>query len=334
MTERRKRPTMNDVARHAGVALRTVSRVVNGDPTVGADFAYRVHAAVTALGYVPDERARQLRGGSSGLIGVAVRNLAAGHPVLSSLDAAAREHGYTILATATADEEDREREVVQSMCRHHLDGIVLEPVGDNHQYLTRELDAGTPIVAFDRPAGGITADTVISDNAAGIGTAFGHLTSHGHRRIAYIGDAERIFTGRERAAAFRACMAAGGEPITGRVHPGPVEPARIAAALDEVLRGPRPATALITGNASTTLEVLRHLGPDAGTLAIVGFDDFPLADLLRPGVTVVAQDSDTIGRTAIDLLRLRAADHGRPVQTVTVDVRLIPRGSGERPPPD
>ncbi|MEV0569517.1 substrate-binding domain-containing protein [Dactylosporangium sp. NPDC050588] len=129
---------------------------------------------------------------------------------------------------------------------------------------------------------GVTADTVIYDNAAGIGTAFGHLTSHGHRRIAYIGDAERIFTGRD----------------------------------------------------STTLEVLRHLGPDAGTLAIVGFDDFPLADLLRPGVTVVAQDSDTIGRTAIDLLRLRAADHGRPVQTVTVDVRLIPRGSGERPPPD
>ncbi|GGM48490.1 LacI family DNA-binding transcriptional regulator [Dactylosporangium sucinum] len=329
---RRKRPTMNDVAQHAGVALRTVSRVVNEDPTVGAEFVNRVRAAISVLGYTPDERARQLRGGRSGLIGAAVRNLSAGHPVLGSLDAAARAHGFTVHATATADEVDREREVVISMCGRHLDGIVLEPVGDNHQYLGPELDAGTPIVAFDRPAGGITVDTVVSDNAAGIGTAFRHLRAHGHRRIAYIGDQERIFTGHERAAAFRACMAATGDPVAGLTHPGAVEPARIAAALDAVLHGPDPATALITGNASTTFEVLRRLGPAAATLAIVGFDDFPLADLLRPALTVIAQDSETIGRTAIDLLRHRAADHARPVQTVTVGVELVVRGSGERSP--
>ncbi|GAA2616657.1 LacI family DNA-binding transcriptional regulator [Dactylosporangium fulvum] len=331
---RRKRPTMIDVAQHAGVALRTVSRVVNNDPTVGAEFVNRVRTAIAALGYTPDERARQLRGRRSGLIGAAVRNLPAGHPVLSSLDAAAREHGFTVLAMATADEEDREREVVTSMFGRHLDGIVLEPVGENHQYLSRELDAGVPIVAFDRPAGGITVDTVISDNAAGIGTAFRHLRTHGHRRIAYIGDAERIFTGRERAAAFRACVAASGESITGLVHPGLIEPARIAAALETALLGPSPATALITGNASATIEVLRHLGSTAAKPAIVGFDDFPLANLLHPGLTVIAQDSDTIGRTAIDLLQHRIDDHTRPVQTVTIGVGLVVRGSGERPPPD
>ncbi|MET7422594.1 LacI family DNA-binding transcriptional regulator [Dactylosporangium sp. NPDC005555] len=329
---RRKRPTMIDVAEHAGVALRTVSRVVNNDPTVGTTFANRVQAAITALGYTPDERARHLRGGRSGLVGAAVRNLSAGHPVLGALDVVARGHGLTVLATATADEEDREREVVLSMCGRHLDGIVLEPVGDNHHYLSPELDAGTPVVAFDRPAGGIMVDTVVSDNAAGIGTAFRHLRGHGHRRIAYLGDEERIFTGHERAAAFRACMAASGEPVTGLVHPGVVTPGRIAAALDAILHGPDPATALITGNAATTQEVLRHLGAAAATLAIVGFDDFTLADLLRPALTVVAQDSDTIGRTAIELLRQRMTDHTRPVQTVTVGVRLVVRGSGERPP--
>ncbi|MEV4509931.1 LacI family DNA-binding transcriptional regulator [Dactylosporangium sp. NPDC049525] len=334
VTARRKRPTMIDVAQHAGVALRTVSRVVNNDPTVGTTFANRVQAAITALGYTPDERARQLRGGRSGLIGAAVRNLSAGHPVLGALDTTARGHGLTVLATATADEEDREREVVLSMCGRHLDGIVLEPVGDTHQYLSPEIEAGTPIVAFDRPAGGIMVDTVVSDNAAGIGTAFRHLRGHGHHRIAYIGDEERIFTGHERAAAFRACVAASGEPVTGLVHPGVVAPGRIAAALDAALRGPGAATALITGNASTTLEVLRHLGPAASSLAIVGFDDFALADLLRPAITVIAQDSDTIGRTAIDLLRHRMADHTRPVQTVTIGVELIVRGSGERPPDD
>lgn len=329
---RRKRPTMLDVAREAGVALRTVSRVVNDDPTVGPELATRIRTAITALDYAPDERAQQLRRGTSGIIGAAVRNLADAHPVLSAVDQTARENRMTVLAMSTEDEEQREREAVMSMCRRRVDGIILEPISADHHYLASEIASGMPVVAVDRPTGGVAADAVLSDNAAGIGMAFRHLVLHGHHRIAYIGDQERIFTGRERAAAFRACTAANGGPIDGMVHPGVVEPARIAAALATALSGRTPATALITGNASTTVEVLRQLGATASTLAIVGFDDFLLADLLRPGLTVIAQDSATIGRTAIELLLARAADPARPVQTVTVPVELIARGSGELPP--
>ncbi|MBV1852829.1 LacI family DNA-binding transcriptional regulator [Catellatospora tritici] len=322
---------MRDVAREAGVALRTVSRVVNDDPTVGGELAARVRTAIAALEYEPDEHARQLRRGTSGLIGAAMRNFVDAHPVLSAVDATARDNRMTVLAMSTEDEEEREREAVMSMCRRRVDGIIIEPIGTNHQYLAAEMASGLPVVAVDRPCGGIAADTVISDNAAGIGMAFRHLVLHGHRRIAYLGDAERIFTGRERAAAFRACMAANGEPIEGLVHPGQIDTARVAASLAAV-RAAR-ATALITGNAQATVEVLRQLGPDAGSLALIGFDDFPLADLLRPGLTVIAQDSATIGRTAIGMLLARMADPDRPVQTVTVPVELIVRGSGELPPP-
>jgi LacI family transcriptional regulator len=115
------------------------------------------------------------------------------------------------------------------------------------------------------------------------------------------------------------------------VHPGPIEPARIASALTSLASSDDPATAIITGNASTTIAVIRLLGADFGTTALVGFDDFPLADLLRPGLTVVAQGEAEIGRTTIDLLRTRLADPPRPIQTVTVPTRLIPRGSGELP---
>jgi LacI family transcriptional regulator len=80
------------------------------------------------------------------------------------------------------------------------------------------------------------------------------------------------------------------------------------------------------------VEVLRQIGANATRLAMVGFDDFALADLLRPGVTVIAQDSATIGRTAVELLLARSADPTRPVRTVTVPVSLIPRGSGELAP--
>ncbi|GIG62500.1 LacI family transcriptional regulator [Longispora fulva] len=324
---------MLDVAREAGVALRTVSRVVNDDPTVGAELALRIRAAIAKLDYAPDERAQQLRRGTSGVIGVAVRSLDGPNPVLSAVNRAAREHRMTILAMSTDDEENSERDAVMSMCRRRVDGIIMEPIMGSHQYLASEIESGMPVIAIDRPVQGVETDAVLSDNAAGIGMAFRHLVQHGHQRIAYIGHEERVFTGRERAAAFRACTAANGGPVEGMVHPGAIEAARIAAALATAFDGDRPATALITGNEGATVEVLRQLGPAAGTVAIVGFDDFPLADILRPGLTVIAQDTATIGRTAFDLLLARTADLARQVRTVTVPVELVVRGSGELPPP-
>jgi LacI family transcriptional regulator len=104
--------------------------------------------------------------------------------------------------------------------------------------------------------------------------------------------------------------------------------------LDTALRGADPATALVTGNMDTTLAVLRTLGPQAAAqLAIVGFDEVPLADLLQPPLTVVAQDTASIGHTAVELLRARIADPSRPVQTVVLPVALTVRGSGEVPAP-
>src|ERR1700754_3766748 len=154
---RRKRPTMRDVAREAGVALRTVSRVVNDDPTVGAHLVSRVRAAISALDYAPDERAQQLRRGTSGSIGAAVRNLADAHPVLSSVDQAARAAGLAVLAMSTEDDESRERDAVLSMCRRRVDGIVIEPIGMTHDYLSAEVAGGMPLVAVDRPCGGLEA---------------------------------------------------------------------------------------------------------------------------------------------------------------------------------
>jgi LacI family transcriptional regulator len=320
---------MVDVAREAGVALRTVSRYVNGDSTVGPSLADRVREAIDRLGFQPDERARQLRSGRTGTIGAAVRNISDAHPVLRAVDEAARAAGLTVVAMSTEDDESREREAVMSMFGRRMDGIIIEPIADNHQYLQPEIDSGLPVVAFDRPATGVDVDTVLTDNRGGIRLAFEHLVKHGHRRIAYIGDAERIYTGNERATAFRQCARQAGLPVAGLVHPGPIEPARIAAALASIRDHRDPASAIVTGNVATTVAVIRALGDDFGTTALVGFDDFPLADLLRPGLTVVAQGDVEIGRTTVDLFRGRLADRTRPVQTVTIPTTLIVRGSGE-----
>ncbi|QMU73820.1 LacI family transcriptional regulator [Streptacidiphilus sp. P02-A3a] len=321
---------MIDVAKEAGVALRTVSRVVNDDATVGEELARRVREAIARLDYQPDERARQLRSGRTGTIGAAVRNIAITHPVLREVEIAARAARLNVVAMSTDDDADRELEAVMSMCRRRMDGIIIEPIAEDHGYLQAEIDSGLAVVAFDRPAAGISVDTVLTDNRGGIVSAFEHLVRQGHRRIGYIGDDERIHTGRERATAFRDCLRGIGEPLDGLVHPGPIEPARIAAALG-LLRA-RGVTAVVTGNALTTVEVVRQFGPDFGGTALVGFDDFPLSDLLRPGLTVVAQGDREIGRTAIELFRSRVADRARPVRTVTVPTTLIVRGSGEVQP--
>ncbi|MGW1211908.1 LacI family DNA-binding transcriptional regulator [Streptomyces sp. NPDC002499] len=327
---RPRRPTMVDVARAAGVALRTVSRVVNNDPTVGPEYVTKVEAAIAALNYRPDDRARQLRTGVTGTIGAAVRRIAEVNPELAAIERTARDAGLTLFAASTDFDETREHDILISMCRQRLDGIIVEPFGENHAYLQPELDAGVPLVAMDRPMSGVSVDCVMSDNASGIGMAFHHLHQHGHRRIGYVGDSERVFSGRERAAAFRAALRAHGEAVEGLVHPGEITPERVAAALDTALHGPDPATALVTGNMDTTLAVLRHLGPkEASRLALVGFDEVPLADLLQPALTVVAQQTAEIGRTAVELLRARIADPGRPVQSVIVPVTLTVRGSGE-----
>jgi LacI family transcriptional regulator len=329
---RSKRPTMVDVAREAGVGLRTVSRVVNNDPTVGPANLAKVQAAIAALNFRPDERARQLRTGVTGTIGAAVRRIAELNPALAAIEQTARAAGLTLLASSTDFDGARERDILVSMCRQRLDGIIVEPFGENHAYLEPEMEAGMPVVSMDRPVSGVWADCVMSDNAAGIGTAFHHLHQHGHRRIAYIGDSERVFSGRERAAAFRAALVAHGQPVAGLVHPGEITAERVAAALDTALTGPDPATALVTGNMDTTLAVLRSLGPEAASrLAIVAFDEVPLADLLTPALTVVAQDTAQIGRIAVELLRARMADPSQPVQTVIVPVILKERGSGEVP---
>ncbi|MFJ1709773.1 LacI family DNA-binding transcriptional regulator [Kitasatospora sp. NPDC088346] len=321
---------MVDVAREAGVALRTVSRVVNNDPTVGPEYVAKVEAAIAALNYRPDERARQLRTGVAGTIGAAVRRIAEVNPELAAIERTVRALGLTLLAASTDFDEARERDTLLSMCRQRLDGIIVEPFGENHGYLQPELEAGMPLVAMDRPMSGISVDCVMSDNASGIGMAFHHLYQHGHRRIAYIGDSERVFSGRERAAAFRAAMGAHGQPVEGLVHPGEITAERVAAALDTALHGADPATALVTGNMDTTLAVLRRLGSQAASrLAIVGFDEVPHADLLQPALTVVAQQTTKIGQTAVELLRARIADPARQVQTVIVPVALKVRGSGE-----
>jgi len=327
---------MKDVAARAGVGLKTVSRVVNEEPGVTPDTIARVQAAIDALGFRRNDSARLLRTRRTASIGLVLEDVA--DPFYAALSRAvedvARAHGALLFTGSSAEDPRREQELVLAFCARRVDGLIVVPAGDDHRYLSPEIDAGVATVFVDRPAGQLDADVVLTDNAGGTREGVAHLIAHGHRRIGFIGDQSGIHTADERLRGYREAMAAAGLPVRPDWYAmGPTTPDRVQAALDAMLSGPEPVTALFAGNNRVTVTAVRVLSGRKDPVALVGFDDFELADLLDPPVTVVAQDAPGMGRSAAHLL-FRRLDGMAPAEPSRLElpIRLIARGSGEIPP--
>ncbi|MEU5261248.1 LacI family DNA-binding transcriptional regulator [Amycolatopsis sp. NPDC021455] len=327
---------MSDVARLAGVSIKTVSRVVNDEPAVHPDTAERVMAAIEQLGFRRNLGARNLRRGSTtGTIGLIVEDV--GNPFYSELNRAveriATSFGRQVLTGSSEENSDRERELVLEFCARRVDGILVVPAGLQHGYLVPEMRAGTPVVFIDRPAGDIVADTVLVDNLGGTIEAVTHLAAHGHRRIAFLGDSPDIFTAAERLRGFReGCVRNGISYDESLVSMGTPTAESIGHAVKRLLHGPDPATAVIAGNNRIAVHLLRSLAHAERRPAVVGFDDFELADLLNPPVTVVAHDVSALGHAAAELLFARVQGDQSPPRKVVLPVHLVARGSGEAAP--
>ncbi|MFD7967858.1 LacI family DNA-binding transcriptional regulator [Streptomyces clavifer] len=327
------RPTMKDVAARAGVGLKTVSRVVNSEPGVTADTERRVQEAIEALGFRRNDSARVLRKGRTASIGLVLEDLADPFygPLSRAVEEVARAHGALLINGSSAEDPDREQELVLALCARRVDGLIVIPAGDDHRYLEPEIKAGIATVFVDRPAGRVEADMVLSDSFGGAREGVAHLVAHGHRRIGFIGDQPRIHTAKERLRGYHEALTDAGITVEDSwVSLGSTDPARVRAAAETMLTGPDPVTALFAGNNRVTVTVVRVLAECDRRIALVGFDDIELADLL--GITVISQDAAAVGRTAAEHLfrRLDGADHA-PAR-VELPTRLIPRGSGELPP--
>ncbi|WP_216217231.1 LacI family DNA-binding transcriptional regulator [Amycolatopsis aidingensis] len=325
---------MSDVARLAGVSIKTVSRVVNDEPAVHPDTAERVIAAIEQLGFRRNLGARNLRRGSTtGTVGLIVEDV--GNPFYSELNRAvertAAAFGRQVLTGSSDENRDRERELALEFCSRRVDGMLIVPAGMQHGYLVPEMRAGTPVVFIDRPAGDIVADTVLVDNLGGTVEAVTHLASFGHRRIAFLADSPNIFTASERLRGFREGCARAGIPFDERlvIMRTPTEQ-NVGEAVHRLLEGPDAATAVVAGNNRATVHLLRALAHTGGPRpAVVGFDDFELADLLDPPVTVIAHDVSALGESAAELLFARLQGDQSTPRKVVLPVRLVARGSGE-----
>jgi LacI family transcriptional regulator len=322
---------MVDVARAAGVSLKTVSRVVNDEAGVGPQTSARVVRAIATLGYRPNDIARSLRrrqrARTIGLVIEDVRN-----PFYSTIARAveevAREQRYMVIVGSSDENAVAERKLVGTLMERRVSGLLLVPAGRDHRYLEVELSLGMPVVFLDRPAGNVEADTILIDNIGGARAATEHLLAQGHRRIGVVGDPPTISTIAERVAGFQQAYARSGLSLDeSLIRVGARDVLEAEAAVRELLALADPPTAIFATNNRACVGALRALRQDGDRAALVGFDDFELADLLS--VTVIRHQPREMGRRAVELLFARLAGDERPPQRIVLPTELVVRGSGE-----
>jgi LacI family transcriptional regulator len=330
------RPTIREVAALSGTSIKTVSRVMNGVTTVDPALAKAVTQAARKLNYRPNMTAGNLRrvGGRTNTIGLLLKDIS--NPFSSSLHRAledlARSEGFDVIAGSMDEMPERESELINTFISRRVDGLIIVPTTSDHKYLEKERKSGMQFVFVDRPANNFVADTVVATNKKSAQLATEHLISHGHTRIAYMGDSQDIYTAAERFAGYKAALAKAKIKLDQSIiHHGVQNKNEIDAFTTSILSGTNRPTAIFSSQNYVTIEAIRALTKRnlSKKVAHVGFDDLPFADLVEPGITLVTQDIQKMAEVAAHLLFERIKGKTSKAELHQVDTIFTQRGSGE-----
>ncbi|MEN5270314.1 LacI family DNA-binding transcriptional regulator [Stenotrophomonas sepilia] len=320
--------SINDVARVAGVSKSTVSRVLGGGP-VSEAVRGRVESAIRQTGYHPNLQARRLRARHTGIIGLIVADIR--NPFFTALIRAVEEVAYRegLRVTLCNTDEDPEREALylQLMHEERISGLIFAPTRTTVGRLDR-LTLDYPTVLVDRAAPGGSIDSVVLDNAAAMAGLVEHLAERGYCRIGGLFGSTSTTAAERRDGYIAAMRRHGLEPDYREVEP--TAEAAIATAGQWLAMPSRP-DALVTSNSLLmmgALKAARSAGlaiPDA--LALAGFDNERWTELVEPGITVVEQPVEEMGRAAMSLLLERLRMPELPVRRLVMTGRCVVRGS-------
>jgi LacI family transcriptional regulator, galactose operon repressor len=302
--------TIRDVAQHVGVSPMTVSRVINDSALVSPDTRRRVEQAISELGYVPSRLARGLSAKRTGTLAVIVPDVA--NPfftlIVRGAEDVARRAGYRVILCDTRADLGVEREVIEEMIAHRVEGILIAPVSDrSREHLRRLGKFAVPFVLVDRTVPDISADAVLGDSAEGAQRLVEHLLSLGHRRIGLIVETDEVSTARDRRCGYEAALAAAGLPADpALIVEATVDPSGGFEGMQRLLELDDGPTAVFTVNnlvALGAIEAVRAAElevPD--DVALVCFDDIEYASRLYPFLTVMEQPAETFGTLGTQLL--------------------------------
>jgi LacI family transcriptional regulator len=324
-------PTLVDVAREAGVSVKTASRVLNRSKNVSQEKADKIRSVMERLGYRPNELARGLKAKRSAAIGMIVPNLA--DPFFANavhaVQEVARMNGYVLILAGSGGEVDMERSEIEGLVRRQIDGLVVAPVDSQTDTFSDIIPAGVHAVTFDQVLRNADLDSVTVTNRKSAREATEHMAGHGLKRIVAIGARPYLYTCRERIAGYRAGMKKA--DLKPRVCVVEHESSLVAEWLAEEVFRVQNADAIFSLNwvcTMLTLRALRQLGKRAGRdIAMFSFDDFELADILTPGLSVVQQPTEMLGREAAKLLFERLRGHRGKSRAVVLPTKMIIRQS-------
>ncbi len=327
------RARMRDVAELAGVGTMTVSRVLSGSVPVSERTRERVERAIKELNYRPNEVARSLREARTRSIGIIVPNFddvffsTCAHEV----SVVAKEHSYSFMITTS--EEDPETEFAEAtlMLGRHVEGMIIIPAAAGKSRLDGPDFKSLPIVALDRPLHGTQFSSVVVENKRGAELAVKHLIEHNHRKILLLALTDQHFTLNARRDGYVQAMKRAG------LTPEVFAKCNSQAATLEVLHTMKQAGTLPTAIFVSNYLVMRYVLHALNTLnlsiprdiAIAGFDDFEMADIFDPALTVVRQPLHDMGRAAAEMLFEQLGEGGPPAQSKrrVMPVELVIRRS-------
>ncbi|MGX1312261.1 LacI family transcriptional regulator [Streptomyces calvus] len=330
--------SIKDVAAEAGLSVATVSRALNGHPSVSPAARRRVLAAVEALGYRPNAVARSLRTDQTRTLGLVISDVMNPYftELARSVEEEARALGYSVIIGNADERPELQDHHVTTLLDRRIDGLLLSPTDGGSPRMLDAAPAGTPMVFVDRWIPGVDVPVVRSDGQTAVRDLVAHLYRLGHRRLAIIAGPAATTTGRERVDAFRAALRAHGlELPDAYIGQGDFQAdsgRRVTEGFLDLAEPPEVVFAADNLMALGALDALRARGlrvPD--DIALAAFDDIPWFVHTDPPVTAIAQPTGALGRAAVRALVDRI--EGRPGESVTLPARLVVRRSCGEPAP-
>ncbi|MGO4591233.1 LacI family DNA-binding transcriptional regulator [Paenarthrobacter sp. 2TAF44] len=329
------RATVKDVARRAGVSPKTVSNVMNGIVPVSAPTRLRVEQAMQELDYVPNLSARGLRNGRSGVIALALPDLATpfSAEIAQSIVEVAHEQGWSVQIEETGSDPQREQELMTRARSNLIDGLILNPVVLDESAV--KVGVALPPVVLLGEVTQELADRVYVDSFAAARDMTLALAKYGRRRIAVLGinKTRQSATSIQRRQGYEAALQILGIPLDESllISCSPWTPGAAAESLTRYLDSKPLPEALFCFTDSLAIGALNTLWkrgvrvPD--DVAVAGFDDVMDGRYAVPSLTTVSFDKRTIATEALRLLTERMADRGHGQRVVTVDYTILERDS-------
>lgn len=331
----KKKVTIKDVAKEAGVALGTISHFLNESAPVSGETANRIQEAINRLGYRVNLGARGLRSNRTNSVGLVLPNIS--NPFYAelarSIEHALWQKGFQTLLCDAWYDPSREQKHLEMLADRRVDGILIIYTDEHHLPLGVIDQISVPVVFVDRAVR--DRHSVTSDNWLGGVLAARHLIELGHKRIGLLAGESTITNSHQRIEGFLGELSKNGINLTDKnIVYGPIA-LELGAQVEQLMRQKSPPTAVFATNDIVAIGAWRKLLEMGyqipSDVSLIGFDNIEIGRLVMPALSTIAQDKNTLGQEAASLLLRVMQAEVVPVTTITVAPNLVMRDSTAPP---